>query len=165
MDTVTIAWPVAELDPVARLRALAAALPHVSLEEGVIEAPLAQVWGVAGDLEYGVPRFEPSVERVLILDRTDERIELVAHGSLGTRVRMQAILRPGWCVMRSRIGDIGMAATPEGASATRFAHFEGSSLLGRGARPWFRRRVRGDLGRLAAVVGARLIYPAPVRPS
>lgn len=153
---MTIAWPVAELDPVARLRALAAGLPHVSLRECVIEAPFAEVWGIAGDLEHGVPRIERGLERVEILNRTGQRIELVAHGPLGTRMSMQAILQPGWCVMRSRIADVGMAATPEGAEATRFAHFEGSPLLGRAARPLFRRRIGGDLGRLAAIVGATL---------
>ena len=153
---MTVAWPIAELDPVARMRALAAALPHVSLREGVIEAPFAEVWGIAGDLEHGVPRFERGVEQVQILDRGGQRIELVVHGPLGTRMSMQAILQPGWCVMRSRIADIGMAATPEGEQATRFAHFEGSSLLGRAARPLFRSRVGGDLVRLAAILGATL---------
>jgi hypothetical protein len=54
--------------------------------------------------------------------------------------------------MRSRLGDIGMAATPLGEGVTRFAHFEGSRWLGRAARPLCPRFVRQDLARLAALV-------------
>ncbi len=32
-------WPAVEIDPVVGLRALAAALPHVALEEHVFDAP------------------------------------------------------------------------------------------------------------------------------
>ena len=144
-------WPHVELDPVTRLRALAASLPWVSFDECVIEAPFERVWWYIQEMERGVPQFEGNVRRIEILAREGERLELVSTGPLGLRQRIRAVLRPGWCVMRSRHGEIGMAATPVGPGATRFAHFEGSRTLGRVARPLFGYFVRRDLRRLAAV--------------
>ena len=60
-------WPLAELDPVQRMRVLAAGLPHVALAETVIAAPFDAVWAVAGDLVNGVPRFEHDVRSIEIL--------------------------------------------------------------------------------------------------
>lgn len=145
-------WPVASLDSVARLRALAAGLPHVALQEIVIEAPFDAVWQVAGDMEHGVPRFEHDVRRVEILAREGERLRLVAYGRLGLHRRFDAVLRPGWCVMRAPGVDIGMAASPEGEARTRFAHFEGSRWLGRPGRAFFRRWVTRDLRRLDSIL-------------
>jgi hypothetical protein len=144
-------WPSAELDPVQRLRALAAAMPWVSLEECVIEAPFTRVWSYIEDLERGVPQFEGNVRRIEILARDGERLALRSFAPGGLALRLDAVLRPGWCVMRGAFGEIGMAATPFGHAATRFAHFEGSRWLGRVARPLFRRFVQRDLARLAAL--------------
>jgi hypothetical protein len=69
-------------------------------------------------------------------------------------MRLDAVLRPGWCVMRGALAEIGMAATPAGSTATRFAHFEGSRWLGRAGRPFFRRKVRADLASLARLAEA-----------
>jgi hypothetical protein len=146
-----VSWPTANLDPVTRLRVLATALPHVSFEERVIEAPFERTWAYIDDLEGGVPQFEGNVKRIEVLRRDGERVECISHGPLGFTQHIHAVLRPGWCVMRSRLGDIGMAATPLGEGVTRFAHFEGSRWLGRAARPLFRRFVRQDLARLAAL--------------
>jgi hypothetical protein len=147
---VVVSWPSVELDPVARLRALAAALPHVAFEERVIEAPFPRVWSFIEDMERGVPRFEGNVRRIEIVQREGERLWLRSWSPLGLELRMRAVLRPGWCVMGTATGSaqIGMAARAEGA-ATRFAHFEGSRWLGRAARPLFRAFVRRDLARLA----------------
>ena len=146
-----MSWPEAELDPVARLRALAAALPHVSLAERVIAAPFAHVWSYLEDMERGVPRFEGNVRRLEIVRREGERLWLRSEGPLGVTLAMQAVLRPGWCVMGTASGSvqIGMAARGEGPGATRFAHFEGSRWLGRLGRPLFARNVRRDLANLA----------------
>ena len=144
-------WPVAELDPVARLYALAASLPWVSLEESVIEAPFARVWSFVDDLPQGVPQFEGNVRRIEILSRAGDRLALRSFGPGGFAMKLDAVLRPGWCIMRGALGEIGMAAAPVGSTATRFAHFEGSRWLGRAARPLFRRFVRRDLARLAAL--------------
>ena len=152
-----MSWPQVGLDPVARLRALAAALPHVSLEERVIEAPFARVWSYIEDLERGVPQFEGNVRRVRILRREGERLWLESDGPLGSTLRMRAVLRPGWCVMGTGNGSvqIGMAARVEGPGRTRFAHFEGSRWLGRLARPLFRCFVRRDLASLTRLAEAR----------
>ena len=50
--------------------------------------------------------------------------------------------------MVSSIGEIGMAARPESETATRFAHFEGSTRLGRLARPLFSWNIRQDFRKL-----------------
>jgi hypothetical protein len=149
------AWPAIELDPVARLRALAASMPWVSFGERVIEAPFARVWSYIEDMERGVPQFEGNVRRIEILSREGERLRLRSTDPLGLPMQLDAVLRPGWCVMRSWAGEIGMAAAPVGPGATRFAHFEGSRRLGRIARPLFRRFVARDLRRLAALAEGR----------
>ena len=148
-------WPAAGLDPVARLRALAASMPWVSLEEIVIAAPFERVWSYIEDMERGVPQFEGNVRRIEILSREGDRLRLRSTDPLGFRMRLDAVLRPGWCVMRGALGELGMAAAPVGPAATRFAHFEGSRRLGRLARPLFRRFVRRDLARLAALAEGR----------
>jgi hypothetical protein len=153
VDVVSAApvWPAVELDPVARLRALASSMPWVSLEEAVIAAPFARVWSFIDDMERGVPQFERNVRRIEILSRDGDRLALRSFGPGGLSMRLDAVLRPGWCVMRGALGELGMAAAPAGPGATRFAHFEGSRRLGRVARPLFRYFVRRDLARLAAL--------------
>ena len=157
MTTISLAangnWPVAELDPVQRLRVLAAGLPHVAIHEAVIDAPVERVWEFWGDLERSTPLIELGVAEVRIVGRDGDRLDLAVRSVLGFRMTMRAELRFGWCVMQSRNTQIGMAVAPEGdASKTRLAHFEGSSLLGRLARPYFDWNIRGDLRRLARLL-------------
>jgi hypothetical protein len=47
-------------------------------------------------------------------------VEIRSH--LGIRMRLRAVLSPGWCVMHGRLLSVGMAATPE-QQQTCFAHF------------------------------------------
>src|SRR5262249_24491983 len=49
-------WPVAELDPVRRMRVIAAATPGVAYAEKLIPAPFSAVWDAASDLEHELPR-------------------------------------------------------------------------------------------------------------
>ncbi|HEU4428565.1 MAG TPA: hypothetical protein VFT98_07410 [Myxococcota bacterium] len=151
MSAPASAWPSAQLDDVARLRALAAALPNAAYAERMIAAPFDAVWAVYGDLERGVPRFEWSVRALEIVRREGDALEIAARGPLGPRARFRAIWRPGWCVMSdfSGRGQIGMAAAPEGATRTRVAHFEGTRVFGWLARPFLLRAVRRDLARVA----------------
>ena len=142
-------WPQAELDPVRRLRVLAAALPNAVLLETVLDAPFELVWQVAGDLEHGLPRFETSTSDIRIVARDEDRLK-IRSSVLGVVLHFDVDLRPGWCLMRSRYADIGMAAAPEGEAHTRFAHFEGS-VLGRWLRPLLTRSVASDLRRLEAL--------------
>jgi hypothetical protein len=150
-------WPSARIDAVVRLRALAAGVRNAAYAERVIAAPFDAVWAIYGDLERGVPRFEWSVRSLAITRRDGEALEIESSGPLGSSAQFRAIWRPGWCVMRDLrgIGQIGMAAAPEGEGRTRVAHFEGSRRLGALLRPFLQRRVEGDLARLAALCEVR----------
>ena len=105
-----------------------------------------------------MPQFEGNVQRLRVLRREGERLWLESRSPLGLTLHMQAVLRPGWCVMHTASGSaqIAMAARAEGPERTRFAHFEGSRWLGRAARPLFRRFVRRDLANLARLAESGL---------
>lgn len=142
-------WPVAQLDPVRRLRALAAALPGAAIVERVIPLPLDVVWALASDLERAVPRSEWHVRALHITRREGERLEALVIGPAGVRDRFAGVLRPGWCWMQGRALYIGMAATPV-PGGTRFALVAGLRLPGAGAlRPLVRRSIANSLRRLA----------------
>lgn len=115
-------WPVAELDPVRRLRVIAATTPGTSIHETVVAAPLESVWAVAADLENELPRWLfPDIRSITLTRTTDgNRPQARAIGYSGLRARFDVVLRPGWCLMQSRFLLGGMAATDEGG-ATRFA--------------------------------------------
>ena len=122
-------WPVAELDPVRRMRVLAAAIPGVAYAEKLIPAPFSAVWDAASDLEHQLPRMITDLRSFEITSARAERITARARGRLGQRARFDVVLRPGWCVMQSRFLIGGMAAAPEGES-TRFAFLGGLRLPG-----------------------------------
>ena len=146
-------WPEVDLDAVQRLRVIAAGLPHVAIDEIVIDAPIERVWGFAGDLERATPIYERGVRSVEILRRDGDLMALSVRTALGFAMSFRAELRFGWCLMQSRTAHIGMAAAPEGdGTRTRFAHYEGSALLGRLGLPYFRWNIRGDLRRIEAAV-------------
>ena len=78
-----MSWPDVALDPVTRLRVLAAARPHLAYAETRIALPYDRVWSIAGDLEHGAPRYETGVERVRILERDGDRLRVEVHGRFG----------------------------------------------------------------------------------
>lgn len=117
-------WPVAELDTIRRLRALAAAVPGAFVAETTLDAPFDQVWAVAADLEHELPTYLPDVRSFTITRRDGERLQAHARGYAGLRARFDIVLRPGWCVMRSRFLLGGLAAVPDG-QRTRFAFLGG----------------------------------------
>jgi hypothetical protein len=155
------AWPRADLDPIRRLQVLAAVTPFpVTYRELVIPAPFETVWSVVADLERELPRSLSSVRTARFVRRggeggdedgaglgdgqgtePEETRELFATGWLGQRARFDVVLRPGWCVMRSRfvLGAMAAVEIPEGApqaGGTRFASLGGFRLPGaRLARP------------------------------
>lgn len=130
MSTPGADWPVAEVDPIRRMRVLAAAtLFPVNLRESLVPAPMDRVWAVAADLEHELPRMLSTVRSVRITQLRGEELELLAVGVLGQRARFDVVLRPGWCVMRSRFVLGAMAAAPEG-EGTRFAALVGYRLPG-----------------------------------
>jgi hypothetical protein len=122
-------WPVTELDPVRRMRVLAAAIPGVAYAEKLIPAPFSAVWDAASDLEHQLPRMITDLRSFEITSARAERMTARARGRLGQRASFDVVLRPGWCVMQSRFLIGGMAAAPEGES-TRFAFLGGLRLPG-----------------------------------
>jgi hypothetical protein len=154
-------WPVADLDPVRRLRVLAASLRFpVYVAEVVLPVPPEQVWAVASDLERELPRCLPTVRSVRITRTDGEQLELLAVGVLGQRARFDVVLRPGWCLMRSRLVVGAMAAVPE-ADGTRFASLGGFRIPGAGmGRPLL--AVAGDRAmRTFAAHPALRVRPEP----
>lgn len=120
---------MAELDPVRRMRVLAAASPGVAYAEKLIPAPFSAVWEAASDLERELPCMVTDLRSFEITSTRGERLTARARGRLGQRARFNVVLRPGWCVMQSRFLIGGMAAIPE-AGGTRFAFLGGLRLPG-----------------------------------
>jgi hypothetical protein len=136
------AWPVASLDPVARLRALAAGLPGVSLEERQLASPLPQVWDFISDLERSIPSFDRSVASIRVLERNDTHLRIQAQSTWRSAfrpMRFEVDLEPQWCWMVSRptLYVVGMAAVSRG-DGTLFGHLEGFSIPWRPLRPLLR---------------------------
>ena len=122
-------WPVADLDPVRRMRVIAAGPPGAAYAEELIQAPFTAVWELASDLENELPRMITDLRSFQITSTRGERMTARASGRLGQRARFDIVLRPGWCVMQSRFIIGGMAAVPE-AGGTRFAFLGGLRLPG-----------------------------------
>ena len=151
IDAARYAWPTAELDPVARMRALSAGMPHVATNETVFDADFDRVWELIADFEQYTHQFEASVGRTKIVERDGERLVLHVKGPIPALTpwqRFDVVLRPGWCLMSSKIGHVGMAARPEGEGRTRYFHFEGSALLGRLVKPLFAWNIRQDFRKM-----------------
>jgi hypothetical protein len=72
-----------------------------------------------------------AVGSLRILSREGERLTVSAR-TTGTpfTMRFEAELRDGWCLMRSRLYLVGMAAMPLGEQ-TRYLHLEGPALPSR----------------------------------
>jgi hypothetical protein len=117
-------WPVAELDAIRRLRVLAAAVPGAVVAETTIDAPFKHVWAVAADLENELPNYLRDVRSLRITRADGDRLEADARGYVVLRAHFDIVLRPGWCVMRSRFLLGAMAAVPDGEH-TRFAFLSG----------------------------------------
>jgi hypothetical protein len=117
-------WPVPDLDPVRRLRVMAAAIPGTDLTEVVIDAPPEQVWQVASNLQAEMPRLVRDFRSVTVTPGTAERLVMQARGYLGQRARFDVVIRPGWYWMQSRFLLCGMAAAPD-PSGTRFGFLGG----------------------------------------
>jgi hypothetical protein len=146
------AWPTAEIDPVSKMRALAAAMPFVAVDETVFDVPFERFWSFIADLENNTARFEGTVTRARILERSGDRLRLQVGMPGGLWTNFDVVLQPGWCLMQSSLGHVGMAARPEGPNRTRFIHLEGARILGRFARPYFRWNIRQDFRRLREIL-------------
>jgi len=152
-------WPSAEVDRISRLHVLAAMTPGAVVVEAVLPDSFDEVWAVASDLEHELPRCLGDVRSFTITRADGERLEADARGYPGLRARFDVILRPGWCVMRSRFLLGAMAAEP-GATGTRFAflggfRFPGTRLVAPMLRLVGRPALRHVLGRYAQRISAR----------
>lgn len=115
---MTTGWPTAELNPVQRLRVMAAATDAVMYAEQYLEVPATELWQVASDLEGELPHLVPTLRSFTMEPGRGDSAWAESH--LGHRARFDVLLQPGWCLMQSRHVIGAMAATPEG-SGTRFA--------------------------------------------
>jgi hypothetical protein len=123
-------YPTVELDPIRRMRVLAAAIPGAAVVERVLDAPFDPVWAAATDFEGGVPRIELFIGAAEVVSREGERVEVrIKPRMLPGAQRLQVLLRPGWCWMSTPTTVAGMAAVPEG-ERTRFSHLEAFTVPG-----------------------------------
>ncbi|MER7756462.1 hypothetical protein [Kitasatospora sp. NPDC097643] len=117
-------WPTVELDPIRRLRVLAASGAGRPLfAERHVAAPFEQVWAVASDLSGELPKLITGLRTFDVQPAQGGRpgrLAGVAVSVVGHRERFGIVLRSGWCLMQSRALLGGMAAVPEG-EGTRFA--------------------------------------------
>ena len=90
MSTITGVWPSADLDPLRRMRILAAAIPQAAFRERLLDAPFDDVWCVAGDLERGTPQWKKDVAALAILHREADRLEVQLRSYFGIRLRLRA---------------------------------------------------------------------------
>jgi hypothetical protein len=124
-----------ELDPIARLRVLAAGLPGAVVSQRQIPVPFAAVWQVIENLEHATPRYEPEVAQVRITARHGEQLRLLVGYTDGRTEAMDAKLRPGWCLMQSATAVVAFAARPSG-DGTLLAHLEHLRLPAGAADHW-----------------------------
>lgn len=122
-----------ELDPVARLRIMAAGVPGARVVEATLPAPLEAVWAVMSDLEGEFGRFQPDMRSVRVLRVAGDRVEALARSKYGLRAHFHGVLRPGWCWLQSRFLIIGMAAAPTPDGTTHAALTGGVRVPGRAA--------------------------------
>ena len=67
-------WPVADLDPLRKLRVMAAATAGTDLTEWTIDAPPEAVWQVASNLQVEMPRLIRDFRSVTVTPGTGERL-------------------------------------------------------------------------------------------
>lgn len=125
-------WPTTDLDPVRRLKVLAAGVRGAHITEAYVDAPFERVWSLLGDLENGFGQIVTDMEHLRVVHRRGERVEALARSRFGPRARLRGVQRPGWCWLQSRFLLIGAAATPEG-SGTRVAFTGGVRIPTRAA--------------------------------
>ena len=85
---------MAELDPVGRMRVIAATTPGVAYAEKLIPAPFSAVWDAASDLEHELPRMVADLRSFEITSSRGERMTARARGRLGQQARFDVVLRP-----------------------------------------------------------------------
>lgn len=150
-------WPVAELDSVSRLRALAAAYRSTGVAEVTVAVPFDEAWQWVTDFERNVPRLDTEVSRVRIRHRDGNRIRLWAWAPfVPVPLPFDVVVEPGFCIMRGRFRAflVVMAAVPTPDGGTRYVHAEAVPRRGFGwVRRLIQRTVDADVRGFARHVG------------
>jgi hypothetical protein len=115
--------PAVPLDPVVRLRVLAAALPGAVVVERTLAATFDRVWRVVTDFDTMTPRYERYVSTVEVVERQGERAHVVVTLSSGEVEAMDVRVLHGWCLMHSPSTVVAFGARPAG-DRTLLAHLE-----------------------------------------
>jgi hypothetical protein len=118
---MTLDWPTAELDPVRRLRVLAAGVRGAHVTEQLIPAPLPVVWAALTDFEGDFTRVVTDMHRVTIENRDLRSVTLLAQSRFGFRARLSGPVHDGWCLLQSRFLLVAIAAVAEDPANTRVA--------------------------------------------
>lgn len=111
------------LDPILRLRVLAAALPGAVVAERTLHAPFDQVWRVVADLETMTSRYERNVLAVEVISRDRDHAQILVTIRGGRTEMMDVRIVPGWCLMHSPSTVVAFAAREVG-DRTVLAHLE-----------------------------------------
>ena len=154
---MTAQWPTADIDQIARLRALAAGVRGAAVTERTVAAGFDAVWALLSDFEGSFGLIEPDMRNVRVVAAGDGRVELLARSRFGMLARLVGVHRPGWFWAQSRFLVIGMAAAPAPGGATRVALTGGIRIPGRAALApvGVRRAARGALDRLERALASR----------
>ncbi|MFE6977858.1 hypothetical protein [Streptomyces sp. NPDC057682] len=122
-DTPLRPWPgSAPLDPVRRLRALAAGVRGARVTVREVDAPCSAVEPLLADVDGALAALVPDMRRLRLVRAEGDRVEAVARSRFGMRARFHGVRRPGYLWMQSRFVLIGIAATPS-------AHAPGRTLV------------------------------------
>jgi hypothetical protein len=133
------AMPGPHIDPLTRIRVLAAALPSAVVLERHVEAPFGSVWRVVADLEQMAPRYESGLAAVRIVARQGVWYRLQVSSARGAEQAVQARMWPGWCLMQSATAIAAFAVQPL-ERGTLLAHLEHLRAPGPGTREALRAR-------------------------
>ncbi|MFG2054506.1 hypothetical protein ACGFI9_10765 [Micromonospora sp. NPDC048930] len=153
---MTEQWPTADVDQIARLRALAAGVRGATVTERVVEGDFDVVWGLLSDFEGAFGLIELDMHRVRVTAVDGEHVELDARSRWGFRAHLVGVHRPGWFWAQSRFLIIGIAAAHLDGR-TRVALTGGVRVPGRAALVplGVRRAARAALDRLERELAGR----------
>jgi hypothetical protein len=144
-------WPQARLTPLARARALAAAIPGAGYHEAVFDVPYDDAWPRLADLAHSVPAADRAVRRIHMKGRRTladgaEELRFTATSPLGFFTPFTARLEDGYCLMRAkgRIYVVVMAAEPTDDGRTVFGQLEAVPRRGGRLLRWLMRITTAD---------------------
>jgi hypothetical protein len=154
----SIAWPDAQVRPIARAKLIGGAIGAAAWAETTLPVPFEQAWRFIGDIERSVPAFDENVDRLIVRSRVDDgdRERLRARvTSFHLTLPLSVTLESGFCLMQAPLRSylVVMACEPgEDAQSSRFLHLEGVPIApGRLVRRFLQRLVDGDVANMTAL--------------